>query len=419
MRQSELFFRTQKEFPKDEVAENARLLIRANFIHKLMAGVYSFLPLGLKVKEKITGIVREEMNALGANELLMPALQPKSAWEATGRWADLAEIMYQFKDHSGREVGLGATHEEIAAVLGATAIESYADLPASFYQFQTKFRDEPRAKSGLIRGREFLMKDLYSFHADEKSLNDFYENVKKAYKKVFDRCGLKTYLTEASGGEFSSANSHEFMVESDAGEDEIFLCRLCNFARNREIAKFKARASCPQCQSGILEKIKTIEVGNIFKLGTKYSSALNFFYKDKNGKSLPVVMGSYGIGVSRLMGTIAEVFHDEKGIIWPKSVAPFSVYLVLVGEATEDLQKFGNQVYNKLAKNGVEVLYDDRLRLSAGEKFFDADLIGLPYRVILSEKTLVQEKVEVKERGEKEGKLMKPEELIKIIIPHP
>ncbi len=415
MRLSQSFFRTQKEFPKDEVAENARLLIRANFVQKLMAGVYSFLPLGLMVKEKITGIVREEMNALGANELLMPALQPKSAWEETGRWGTWSEMMYQFKDHSGREIGLGPTHEEIATILGKTAIESYADLPKAFYQFQTKFRDEPRAKSGLIRGREFLMKDLYSFHADEKSLNDFYESAKKAYKKIFERCGLKAYLTEGSGGEFSEGNSDEFMVESSAGEDEIFLCRLCNFAQNKEIAKFKAKASCPQCQAGILEKIKTIEVGNIFKLGTKYSLPLNFLYKDKNGQNLPVVMGSYGIGISRLMGTIVEIWNDEKGIIWPKSVAPFPAHLLVLGEVTEELQKFGERVYGKLAKSGIEVFYDDRARLSAGEKFFDADLIGLPYRVIFREKTLIQEKVEVKGRSEKEGKLMKLEELIKIL----
>ncbi len=415
MRQSELFFRTQRNTPKDEVSKNAQLLTRANFVYKLMAGVYSFLPLGLRVKDKIIAIVRKEVNALGANEILMPALQPKSIWEPTERWRGLAEIMYQFKDHSGREVSLAPTHEELAATLGQTVIESYADLPASFYQFQTKFRDESRAKSGLIRGREFLMKDLYSFHADEKSLFDFYEEAKKAYKKIFEKCGLKTYITEASGGEFSSIYSHEFMVQSQAGEDEIFLCRLCGFARNKEIAEFKDKSRCPSCQSGVLEKIKTIEVGNIFKLGTKYSEAINFFYKDKNGASQPVIMASYGIGISRLLGTIVEVWNDEKGIIWPKSVAPFLVHLVLIGEPREDLRKFGERVYNKLQRAGVEVLYDDREDISAGEKLVEADLIGLPYRLLVSEKTLVQNKVEVKERGQKQERLFAIEEAIKFL----
>ncbi len=415
MRLSHYFFRTQKEYPKDEVAENARLLIRAGFVNKLMAGVYSFLPLGLRVKEKITAIIREEINVLGAAELLMPALQPRSMWEATKRWESWSKIMYQFKDNSGREMSLAPTHEETAALLGQTVIESYADLPQAFYQFQNKFRDELRAKSGLIRGREFLMKDLYSFHANEPSLSDYYEGVKKAYKKIFTRCGLKTYLTVASGGEFSNINSHEFMVESDAGEDEIFLCRLCNFSENKEITKFKKGAACPQCQSGVLEKIKTIEVGNIFKLGEKYSAPLNLFYKDKNGNNLPVIMGSYGIGVSRLLGTIVEIYHDEKGIIWPKVVAPFLAHLVLAGEATDDLRKFADNIYNKLTKSGAEVLYDDRERLRTGEKFFDADLIGLPYRLVISEKTLIQEKIEVKLRTEKEGKLFSLEETIKIL----
>lgn len=415
MRLSEYFWRTQKEFPKDEVADNARLLIRANFIHKLMAGVYSYLPLGFRVRDKIIEIIREEMNVLGAHELLMPALQPKAAWEPTNRWADLSEIMYQFKDHSGREVGLAPTHEEIAAILGRTVIESYADLPAYFYQFQEKFRDEPRAKSGLIRGREFTMKDLYSFHPDEASLSDFYEQAKKTYKKIFERCGLKTYLTEASGGPFSQDYSHEFMVESPAGEDEIFLCRLCNFSRNKEISEFKKGSRCPECQSGVLEKVKTIEVGNIFKLGIKYSEAINFGYKDKNGSSKPVVMGSYGIGVGRLMGTIVEAHHDERGIVWPKAVAPFLANLLLVGEAKEDLQKFAENIYNKLAKSGIETFFDDRIGVSAGEKFFDADLIGLPYRLLISEKTRLQEKIEIKGRSEKEGKLSSVDEIINIL----
>lgn len=415
MRQTELFFRTQKEFSKDEVALNARLLIRANFINKLMAGVFSFLPLGEMVRQKIIAIIREEMNELGGNEISMPALQPKAVWEQTGRWQGLNKIMYQFKDHSGREVGLGPTHEEIVAPIAQNIVISYTDLPKFVYQIQTKFRDEPRAKSGLLRGREFTMKDLYSFHADEASLNEFYEKAKKSYEKIFERFGLKAYLTEASGGDFSKEYSHEFMVESEVGEDEIFLCRLCGFAQNKEISKLKKGGQCPKCQSGVLEKIKVIEVGNIFKLGTKFSEPIKFYYRTKKGDSKPVVMGSYGIGIERLMGTIVEVSRDERGIIWPEAVAPYKAHLLMIGEATPALQKFSDEVYNKLAKNGVEVLYDDRSQVSAGDKFFDADLIGMPWRIVVSEKTMASEKIEIKKRTEKEGKLIKLEEALKIL----
>ncbi|MBI5733063.1 hypothetical protein HY967_03845, partial [Candidatus Jorgensenbacteria bacterium] len=304
MRQSQLFLRTQREAPKDEVAINAQLLIRGNFVHKLMAGVYSYLPLGFRVRDKIMTIIREEMNKLGASELLMPALHPRSVWDPTDRWEGLSKIMYQFKDHSGRDVGLGPTHEEVIALIAKNIILSYQDLPLSIYQIQTKFRDEPRAKSGLLRGREFTMKDLYSFHIDENSLLEFYERVRLAYFNVFNRCGLKSYATEASGGDFSKEYSHEFMVESDAGEDEIFLCRLCGFAQNSAISKCKNGDRCIKCGSGVLEKVKSIEVGNIFKLGTRFSKPIDLLYKDKTGDARPVVMGSYGIGVERLIGTV-------------------------------------------------------------------------------------------------------------------
>ncbi|MGC9610911.1 MAG: aminoacyl--tRNA ligase-related protein [Minisyncoccia bacterium] len=415
MRQSQLFFKTQKDFPKDEVAINAQYLIRANFVQKLMAGVYSFLPLGWRVMKKIEDVIREEMNALGGNEILMPALHPRSVWDVTGRWEGMSKVMYQFKDHGGREVGLGPTHEEIVTPLAKTVINSYADLPLSVYQIQMKFRDEPRAKSGLIRGRQFMMKDLYSFHENEASLEEFYEEAKKAYLKVFSRLGLKAFITEASGGDFSKSISHEFMVESEAGEDEIFLCRLCGFARNKEIAELKAKEKCPKCGAGVLERVKSIEVGNIFKLGTKYSEPVGLTYKDKKGGVLPVVMGCYGIGVDRIMGAIVEVHHDEKGIIWPEEAAPFLAHLLQIGENTPELQKFADGIYNQIVKEGVEVLFDDRDNMSAGEKFFDADLIGLPWRVIVSEKTMVQDKIEIKKRNEKEGKLVKIQEFIKLI----
>ena len=415
MRQSHLFFKTQKDFPKDETSANAQFLIRANFVQKLMAGAYSFLPLGWRVIEKIQNVIREEMNALGASEILMPALHPQSAWDVTGRWEGMSKVMYQFKDRAGHEFGLGPTHEEIVTPLAKPIISSYADLPLSVYQIQMKFRDEPRAKSGLIRGRQFIMKDLYSFHENEASLEEYYDEARKAYLKVFSRLGLKTYVTEASGGDFTKNISHEFMVESEAGEDEILLCRLCGFARNKEIAELKAEESCPKCGAGVLEKVKGIEVGNIFKLGTKFSEPVGLTFKNKKGEVLPVVMGCYGIGVDRLMGAIVEVHHDEKGILWPEEAAPFPAHLLQIGESTTELQKFGALVYNQLVKEGVEPLFDDRAGLSAGEKFFDADLIGLPWRVVVSEKTMVQDKIEVKKRNSKETKLVKVQDFIREI----
>ncbi len=417
MRQSQLFFRTQKDFPKDEVAINAQLLLRANFVEKLMAGVYSYLPLGYRVREKIIRIVEEEMNALGAAEMLMPALHPRSVWDATKRWETMEKIMYQFKDHSGREIGLGPTHEEVMAVIGKTVIDSYADLPRAVYQIQTKYRDEARAKSGVLRGKEVTMKDLYSFHTDEASLAEFYEESKKAYMKIFTRAGLKAYITEASGGDFTKEYSHEFMVETEAGEDRIMLCRLCGFAQNTEISKLKSDMQCPKCQSGVMDKVKSVEVGNIFKLGTKFSEPVGFTYKNQEGKLLPVVMGSYGIGIERLLGTIVEVHHDEKGMLWPESVAPFRVHLLRIGGATPELQKFAEEVYDAFQKSGIEVLFDDRERSTTGEKFFDADLIGIPWRVVVSEKTLVQEKVELKRRNEKEVKVIRIKECEKLLIP--
>lgn len=415
MRQSKLFFKTQNDFPKDEVAINAKFLIRGNFVEKLMAGVFSYLPLGFRVREKIINIIREEMNAIGGVEMLMPALHPRSVWEPTGRWETLKKIMYQFHGADGKEVGLGTTHEEVIAAIGKNIINSYQDLPLAAYQIQTKFRNEPRAKSGVLRGREFTMKDLYSFHTDEKSLVEFYEKVKNAYKKIFKRVNLKTYITEASGGDFSKEYSHEFMVESGAGEDEIIICRLCNYSQNMEISKHKPETICLMCGNGALEKINAIEVGNIFKLGTKFSEPIGFTYKDKNGENKSVVMGSYGIGVERLMGTVVETHNDERGIIWPKVISPFTAHLLLVGGVSPKLKKFADSVYEKLMKLGVEVLYDDRENLSAGEKFFDADLIGIPYRLVISEKTFLQDKIEIKERGKKETKLVKFDELKKLV----
>ena len=410
MRQSEFFLKIRKEPPKDEVAINARLLIRGNFIEKLMAGVYSFLPLGFRVREKVIKIIREEMNAIGGQEILMPAIQPKSIWEKTGRWEKLKTIMYQFKDNSGKDVGLGTTHEEVIANLALGTISSYVDLPKALYQIQTKFRDEPRAKSGLLRGREFTMKDLYSFHVDEDSLSKFYEKAKEAYLNIFSRCGLESYITEASGGDFSDNFSHEFMVISPAGEDEIYVCKKCKWAQNKEIAKVKDGDNCPNCKDKI-EAAHAIEVGNIFKLGTRFSEAFGLLFKDNNGKSKPVIMASYGIGVERLMGTIVEIYNDEKGIIWPTSVSPFSAHLLLLGKEDDELQKFGNEVYSEFSNSGIDVLFDDR-NLNPGEKFVESDFIGIPWRVVVSNKTLKEGKVELKSRLEEKSELFTISECI-------
>jgi len=414
MRQSKLFTKTQKTDPAGEVSINAKLLERAGFVYKNSAGVYSFLPLGWRAMQNIIQIIREEMDAVGGKEMQMPALVEKKYWDQSGRWDVEVGFEARGKKEKNASFVLGWTHEEVLTEIASHYINSYQDLPFAAYQIQTKFRDEPRAKSGLLRGREFMMKDLYSFHASEDDLFRYYKEVKVAYDKVFSRCGLKTFYTEAAGGDFTVSNTHEFQVEAPSGEDEVMLCRLCGFAENQEIAKVKAGVPCPSCKSGVIEKINAIEVGNIFPLGTKYSEAFNLRFLNQKGEKELVVMGSYGIGVSRLMGAIVEVRSDGKGIVWPESVAPFAAHLLVLG-GDKALQKFAEGVYDKLEKEGVSVLFDDRADISAGEKFADADLIGMPFRVVVSEKTLVQEKVEVKRRDEKEAKLVKLEELIKVL----
>lgn len=387
MKQSELFTKTIKENPKDEKSINAQLLIRAGFIDKLGAGIYSYLPLGLMVIENIKNIVREEMNKIGGQEILMPSLHPKENWEVTGRWG--VEEMYKIKDEN---LGLGWTHEEIITPL----VKKYATaFPKYIYQIQTKFRNEPRAKSGILRCREFLMKDLYSFHTSEDDLNDYYEKVKEAYFKIYDRCGLKekTFLTVASGGEFSSSISHEFQTITESGEDDIYTCKNCGCSFNKEIFDSKC-----DCGSTEFEEKKSIEVGNIFKLGEKYSKPFNM---DN------IVMGCYGIGITRVMGAIVEVFNDDVGIIWPKEVAPFNVHLL-------GLDTDANEIYNDLQKNGIKVLYDDRNK-SAGEKLNDCDLIGIPIRIILSKKTLEKNCVEIKRRNEDKLELVEIKKLIEFI----
>ncbi len=409
MKQSELFTRTIKETPKEEKSVNSQLLIRAGFIDKLMAGVYSYLPLGFKVFKKIENIIREEMNEINGSELLMPALQPKEIWQRTDRWK--YPEMFKVKNRQGKDFSLGWTHEEVITPLIKKFLKSYKDLPFFVYQIQDKFRDELRAKSGLLRGVEFTMKDLYSFHKDEKCLDNYYEKVKKTYFKIFQRCGLKkeTFLTLASGGAFSPY-SHEFQTITDSGEDEIYLCRKCRLAINKEIIN-KEKHRCPKCLEKGLEVKKAIEVGNIFKLKDRFSRAFNLTFCDEKGKKKFVLMGCYGIGLGRLMGAIVEVYHDEKGIVWPKETAPFNVHLLsLTGE------KMPEKLYQDLLKQNIEVLYDDRKDKSAGEKFADADLIGIPLRVVVSERTLKSNSAEIKERGKKESKLVKIPHLSQFLI---
>ncbi len=426
MKQSQLFTKTRKEAPSDEVAKNAKLLIRAGYIHKEMAGVYSFLPLGLRVLNKIIGIIREEMNAIGGQELHLTALQDPKAWMQSGRWSDEAvDNWFKTKVKVGGEVGLAFTHEEPLARIMTAHVRSYKDLPFSAYQFQTKFRNEERAKSGILRTREFLMKDLYSFSRDATEHELFYRKVIEAYKKIFARAGIgeKTYLTFASGGSFSKY-SHEFQTVTDAGEDAIHLCEQCSVAVNEDI--ITEQSACPECGNKKLQKMASVEVGNIFPLGTKYSEAFNLSYLDEKGAKQLVFMGSYGIGPARVMGVIVELFSDEQGIVWPEAVAPFRVHLVAIAGADgAKVSREADKLYETLTRKGekgrngekgAEALYDDR-NLRAGEKFADADLLGIPTRVVISQKTLADGTLEVKDRTAKQVSLMSEKALIEKLYP--
>src|SRR3989338_4625058 len=415
MRQSELFTKTQKTSPKEEEAVNAKLLTRAGYIRKMSAGVYAYLPLAWRVLNKINAIIRAEMNAIGAQELLMPALIAKEYWEKSKRWH--TDVAYEFKSPFGEEFALGWTHEEVVSAIATHFINSYKDLPLSVYQIQTKFRAEPRAKSGLLRGREFMMKDLYSFHATKEDLDEYYQKVIGAYKKVFKRLGLKTKVAEAAGGAFTKEYTHEFQVLAPSGEDLIFYCAKCDFAQNKEVSVVQNGNRCPKC-GGDIESSNAIEVGNVFKLGTRYSDAFDLRFADKDGSKKPVIMGSYGIGISRCLATLVEVYNDAKGIIWPEAVAPFKVHLAsLTGkEGGAKIAKLASRVYNQLEKADVEVLFDDR-NCSAGEKFSDADLIGIPWRAVISERT--GDKIELKRRDSEKAKLIAIDALLKTLTPKP
>ena len=420
MRQSKLFTKTRKEAPSDEVSKNAQLLIRAGFINKEMAGVYDYLPLGLRVVKKIENIIREEMNAIGGQELFMSALQRKELWERSGRWSDeVVDSWFKTNLKSdadvdgnrGKEIGLAFTHEEPISNMLEQFVSSYKELPFSVYQFQTKFRNEKRAKSGVMRTREFIMKDLYSFSRDEKQHLEFYESAKKAYQNVFKRAGIGhiTYLTFASGGVFSEF-SHEFQTITSAGEDIIYVDENKGIAINKEVYTDDIIQNLGLSKEKLVEK-KAVEVGNIFTLGTKFSDP-HLVFQDETGKKTPVFMGSYGIGPGRVMGTVVEVLSDDKGIIWPESIAPFSIHLLSLGE-DEAVKKEADKIYETLVKNNIEVLFDDRAGLSAGEKFADADLLGMPWRAVVSGRSIKEEGIELKKRTEEKGEIVSLEQLLK------
>lgn len=406
MRQSELFGKTSKNREADATSANHDLLVRAGFVDQLMAGVYSYLPLGLRVLNRISDIVREEMDRLAGQEIFLPALHPKENWKKTGRW-DSMDVLFRVKSQSNSEYALGPTHEEVIVPLAKKHIASYRDLPRAWYQIQTKFRDELRPKAGLLRGKEFLMKDLYSFHADAADLRAYYERAKKAYTKVFRRCGLDTIIAEASGGSFTKEFSHEFQVPTPNGEDLIFTCS-CGFSRNREIADIKEGSVCPNCGKKSIKAVKSIEVGNIFDLGAKFSKDFDLTFADERGKQKEVIIGCYGIGISRLMGAIVEVRHDEHGIIWPEEVAPFAYHLISLGDDDKAYQR-SEKLYSRLVKDGKEALWDDRREASNAEKLADSDLIGIPTRLVISPKT--GDKVEVKKRSEETSTLVSTKEL--------
>jgi prolyl-tRNA synthetase len=410
MRISQLFTKTSKEAPTDEVSKNAKLLIRAGFIYKEMAGVYTFLPLGKIVLDKIVQIIREEMNAVGGQEMSLTALQAKEPWAASGRWnEETMDVWFKTRLANGSEAGLAPTHEEPLTRIMKSFIHSYKDLPAYPYQFQTKFRNELRSKSGLMRGREFLMKDLYNFSLNREEHEIFYEKMTEAYNRIFERLGIGdiTYVTFASGGSFSKF-SHEFQTISEVGEDKIFVHEGRKIAINQEVLNEEVLSNLDINRDELVEK-KAIEVGNIFTLGTKYSDALDLKYTDENGAIQPVFMGSYGIGPSRVMGLLAEHFADERGLVWPENIAPAKVYLVVIGG--EIAIKNADNLYEELVQKGIEVIYDDR-DIRPGHKFADSELLGIPYRVTISDRLTDKNQFEIVVRKTNEKMLLTREQLL-------
>lgn len=399
MRQSKLFGKTTKQAPSDATAISHQYLARGGFIDQLMSGVYTFLPMGLRVHKKIEQIIREEMNAIGGQEILMPALSPKNLWEETGRWDTYDPKLFTLKDRHEKELALGPTHEEVITDLVRGRVQSYKDLPLFLYQIQNKFRNELRSTGGLLRVREFVMKDLYSFQTSETELQEFFKIVIAAYEKIFNRLGIDPIITKASGGSIGGSETYEFQVPTKVGEDTVYLNKKTGKAFNKELIDEIDKEELKD-----YEQIPAVEAGQVFSLGTKYSKSMGAKFVDKSGEQKEIVMGCYGIGLGRLMAVLVEAFHDEAGILWPSEVAPFQVHLIVLGE--EKVKTEAEKVYEKLLLNNVEVLFDDREE-SAGAKLSDADLIGIPERWIVSEKTLKEDSIEVKKRSEESPKLVK------------
>lgn len=405
MRFSDSFVTTLRDAPKDAETVNHKLLVRAGFVRQLMAGVYTYLPFGLKVLNKISNIVREEMNTIGGTEVLMPLMHPSSNWKQTGAW-EKSDVLFKVKSRTKRDYALAQSNEETVTPLAQEFLHTYKDLPLSIYHINWKFRDELRSKSGILRGREFLMKDLYSFHIDQADFEKFYQKAKEAYLRIFTRLGLTAKVTEASGGGFSEKISYEFEVLTDAGEANILYCDKCDWCVNiDDIDKYKEGDKCPSCEKSTLKHSLAAEVGNVFDLGQKYTKAFDLTVLDEKGVKMNPIMGCYGIGITRTMGVVVEKFHDEKGIVWPKEISPFDVHLV-------GLNGKGEELYKRLKNEKIDVLFDDR-DVPAGQKFNDADLIGIPVRLVVSDKS--GDKIEYKERTSGESKLLDFESIINLL----
>lgn len=412
MKYSKMFVKTLKTAPSAADTANHRLLVQAGFVRQVMAGVYTYLPLGLRVLNKISKIVREEMDSIGAQEVLMPMLHPSALWKQTGGW-DKIDVLFKVKSRTGKDYAMSQSNEETVTPLAKEWIHSAKDLPLAIYHINWKFRDELRSKSGIMRGREFLMKDMYSFHATQADFDTFYAKAKVAYMNVYKRLGLVAKATEASGGAFTEKVSYEFEVLTDAGEAPVLYCDKCDYCVNvDDIKTYKIGDDCPICKQDKLKSAMASEVGNVFDLGQKYSKAFDLTFIDESGEKKYPIMGCYGIGISRTMGVIVEKFNDERGILWPTSIAPFTVHLASLNTNDEAVIKRANEVYELLTKAGVEVLYDERTDVGAGQKLGEADMIGCPIRAVVSTKT--GEQIEVKMRNEKEVKLMSVDELIKL-----
>lgn len=407
MKYSELFGKTLKNAPREAERVSHKLLIRGGFIDRqLVAGVYTLLPLGWRVYKKIENIIREEMNKIGAQELSLPSLQPRELWLRSDRWDHMDPPLFKLKDRHDKDLLIAPTHEEVITDLVGRFVNSYKDLPLALYQIQNKFRNEMRPTGGLMRVREFVMKDLYSFHASEEDLDDYYHLVIESYKNIFNCCGFHAKIVEASSGTIGGDESHEFMMICGSGEDKITYCTKCDWAAN--IVKSHSE-KCPKCGS-LTELANSVENGHAFKLGTKYSMAMGAFFTDQYGKKKPITMGCYGIGLGRLISTVVEEHHDDRGIIWPDSLAPFSVHLVDL-----NLPERGEEIYTVLKNFGINVLWDDRQGVTPGEKFADFDLIGIPLRLVISETT--GDQVEFKRRDEETRDILTLEEIVERLRP--